>query len=288
MVTDAYFVQYETWLSEQTFTQSTRRNYAAQVRLFLDFVRHMSPDSPGAAVSLNQRDMLVEKYTDFLQNSAGACPSSIYQSRTSIDNFYQFLGLGPSTIERKRYPQKLPRVLTPSEKENFVKALEASGSTKDKAVIALFLFAGIRLNECASLDVDDLSITAHTGKLIVCKRKHGRNRELSLDETTRKAVLAWLIERSETFPDNSDKALFVNSKGQRLSHSAVDLIVRKIGIRAGLVLSAQVLRDTYLADLAQKTQDIFLVAAIGGCKYLDSARRYFEVASASSESNIAT
>jgi integrase/recombinase XerD len=231
-------------------------------------------------VGLNQRDSLVEKYSRHLETSTDACLSSINQARTAIDNFYQFLGFGPSSIERAKNPQKSVRVLSPKEKESLLQALESRASKKERAMVMLFLFTGIRLNECTALNVEDVSVTAHTGKLIVRKGRNGDYRELLLEDLTKKAVLAWLIDRSERFEHTKDEALFLNSHGQRISNSGADLIVRKIGIQARFVLSAQVLRDTFLAELAHKSKDIFLVAAAGGCKRLDSARRYFEVDSA--------
>jgi integrase/recombinase XerC len=277
-----HFRRYEAWLWQQPFSRSTKRNYAAQVRLYLNFVRHFPTES---AIALEQRDFLIEKYRAYLHNSNDARPSSINQSHTAIDNFYQFLGLGPSTIEREKSAQKLPRVLTPGELDGFINALDTRGSTKERAVILLFLSTGIRLNECASLDVQDVSITAHTGKVTVRKRDYVCERELSLDEITRRALLAWLIERVK-FAHERGFALFVNSKGQRLSHSALDQIVRKIGIQARMILSAQVLRDTFLAGLAQRSQDIFLVTAMGGCKSLESAKKYFQLNRVDSASNM--
>jgi len=49
----------------------------------------------------------------------------------------------------------------------------------------------------------------------------------------------------------NEKALFLNPQRRRISQAGVNLVVRKISMEAGLDLSAQQLRDTYLVENAQ-------------------------------------
>jgi site-specific recombinase XerC len=169
--------------------------------------------------------------------------------------------------------------LTPQEKTDLLQVLQTWGSVKDRAVILLFLYTGIRLGECAALNVGDVVVTAHTGKVIVPNKKISGCRNIPLDEPARKAMLAWLVERSRRFATTSNQALIVNPKGQRISTAGLDLIVRKLGIRSHCVLSAQVLRDTFLTELAQKSKDALQVAEVSGHARIDSIRKYFELAS---------
>ena len=66
----------------------------------------------------------------------------------------------------------------------------------------------------------------------------------------------------------------MNPQGNRLSTVGVDLIVRKIGHKAHLNLSAQVLRDTCLSNLVRNGNDLLLVAQIGGHRTIETTRRY--------------
>ncbi len=81
-------------------------------------------------------------------------------------------------------------------------------------------------------------------------------------------------ERRRRFPDAPESALFLSRKGARLSSRAVDLIVRDVGRRAGLELSAHVLRHTCLTNLVRGGNDLVMVAEIAGHRRLETTRRY--------------
>jgi site-specific recombinase XerD len=127
--------------------------------------------------------------------------------------------------------------------------------------------------------MSDASFSSHAGKAILSVDRDGASRKLPLDEATRGALMAWLIERERKGVQPTEQALFVNSSGQRISTQGLDLIVRKIGVKARINLSAQVLRDTFLTELARQSNDAFFVAKIAGHARLDSTRKYFDLAS---------
>jgi site-specific recombinase XerD len=85
----------------------------------------------------------------------------------------------------------------------------------------------------------------------------------------------WYQERASKFTDKkSDEALFLNPQGSRISTSALDLIVRKVGRDCGLELSAHVLRHSCLTNLIRNGNDLVLVSEIGGHQRLETTRRY--------------
>jgi site-specific recombinase XerC len=153
--------------------------------------------------------------------------------------------------------------------------LVSSASGKERAIVAIFLETGIRLSECAALNVCDLAISDSLGKLNIYNKRNSSCREVQLNEAARAPLQAWLKERNDRFALSEKSALFVNYLGERISTAGLDFLIRKIGIRARMNLSAQILRDTCLATLARNSKDPFLVAEIGGFKQLDSSRKYF-------------
>jgi len=50
--------------------------------------------------------------------------------------------------------------------------------------------------------------------------------------------------------------------------------VRKIGIRAGLVVSPIMLRHSYISSLVQKGVDLFTIADLSDQRGLDTLKRY--------------
>jgi site-specific recombinase XerD len=275
--TDSQLYKYETWLRSQDFSNHTKRGYLSQVKQFLAFIGQTAEPSYDFATDPSRRDALVHEYSSYLRDSVKSRLSSINTTLTAIDNYYRFLGIGSSAVKREKPLCKAPKVLTPEEKARLLNILAACTSAKERAVVLLFLSTGVRLGECAALNVTDVALTPEGGRIFVRNEKGKGSRTLPVDETTRKALVEWQIQRTKCSGNLFDQALFINYSGQRISTQGLDLIVRKLGIRAGLVLSAQVLRDTFLTELANSTKDAFVVAKISGHMRLDSTRKYFDV-----------
>jgi site-specific recombinase XerC len=270
-------LNYEEWLRDRNLSKHTKRNYLSQIRQFIAFASQFDMASQQPFHDPDRLDLLVRNYSIYLRDSVNARLSTINKSLAAIDHFYRFLGFGCTSVKRAKLNYRAPRILTTEETDKLLHVLDGQISKKDRAVVLLFLYTGIRLGECVALNVDDVYVAVDSCKILVNSQRSGASREVPLQEPAREALLAWQNLRALAQP--RDRALFFNAQRTRISTAGLDLIVRKIGIRAGLVLSAQVLRDTCLTALAQKSRDTFLVTQISGCKRLDSTRKYFELAS---------
>ena len=62
--------------------------------------------------------------------------------------------------------------------------------------------------------------------------------------------------------------------GRALSSRSIDLAVRRVATRAGLELSAHVLRHTFVTRLVRAGNDLVLIAEIAGRRRLETTRRY--------------
>jgi integrase/recombinase XerC len=93
-----------------------------------------------------------------------------------------------------------------------------------------------------------------------------------LNPTARAALDAWHDARREIAVEG-ERALFVGRAGRRLTARAVDLVVRKVAGRAGLELSAHVLRHTCITKLVRAGNDVVLVAELAGHRRLETTRR---------------
>ncbi len=262
-------IEYEKRLQEKDFSAHTKRAYVSRNKKFLSYLYEQEGIANVEAEPGKAWSEVINNYREFLKNDHQASLNSINNSLTAIEDLFQFMGCEPGKIEREAWPKSTPKCLTQSEQEQFVNAIYRSKSSKDKAIVLLLLFTGIKIGECASLDVDDVYITAHTGRITV---KDGRI--IPLNTVARRALVQWLIDRHKKFGDASDRALFLNPQGKRISTVGIDLIVRKIGHKAHLNLSAQVLRDTCLSNLVKNGNDLLLVAQIGGHRTIETTRRY--------------
>jgi site-specific recombinase XerD len=114
-------------------------------------------------------------------------------------------------------------------------------------------------------------ISARKGLLNTRSEKGDVYREVPLNPSCRQALIDWMSQRAAV---DSEPALFIGPQGRRLSARAVDLVVRSVAARAGLQLSAHVLRHTCVTNLVRSGNDLVLVAELAGHRRLETTRRY--------------
>lgn len=202
----------------------------------------------------------------------GAKASSINASITAVYHYYNFLGYRVPPVLRDWVLKNEPRVLSGEEQDRLILALGTQSSVRDRALVTLLLFTGIRIGECRELKVGDLEISAHTGRISVASRN--RMRSIPLNTITRQSLLTWLIERIKRFDDSDAAPLFPNKSGEFMTRAAIDEIVRKVGRSANLNICAQVLRNTCLTRMLEHGSALELVAELGGQTKLEHVRRF--------------
>jgi site-specific recombinase XerD len=266
---------YEVWLARQPLADNTRRAYLLQVRQYGTFLAtRVSPDGNNPLRDPFARDYAVRDYKTSLKTQGKAKPSSVNLALAAIDHFYLFLGLDRPRVKREDLSEQAPRALKPEEQKAFLRAVERISSVRDQAIAHLLFYTGLRLGECAALNVDDVRVSARKGLVIVRSGKGETYREVPLNADVREVLKVWLKERAKRFPQISEPALFLNLKGRRLSTRAIDLVLRQLGREAKVELSAHVLRHTCLTNLVRRGNDLVLVAEVAGHKRLETTRRY--------------
>jgi site-specific recombinase XerD len=265
---------YEVWLVRQPLADNTRRAYLLQVRQYTAYLAtRVSPDENPLRDPFT-RDYAARDYKTYLKTQGKVKPTSVNLALAAIDHFYLFLGLDQPRVKREELPQQSPRSLKSEEQKAFLRAVERTPSVRDQAIARLLFYTGVRLGECAALNVDDVRVSARKGLVIVRSGKGDTYREVPLNADVRETLRTWLKERARRFPQISEFALFLNLKGRRLSTRAIDLVLRQLGAEAKLELSAHVLRHTCLTNLVRRGNDLVLVAEVAGHKRLETTRRY--------------
>jgi site-specific recombinase XerD len=216
------------------------------------------------------RDYAARDFKRHLKVERGWKPSSVNLALAAVDHFNRFLGLGPTNVKREPLAQAAPRALAIEQQRELLRAAEAS-KTRDRAIVTLLLYTALRLNELVALNVDDLSISARKGLLVIRSGKGDLYREVPLNPSCRQALTDWLGERAAA---DEERALFIGPQGRRLSARAVDLVVRSVAARAELKLSAHTLRHTCVTNLVRSGNDLVLVAELAGHRRLETTRRY--------------
>jgi site-specific recombinase XerD len=265
---------YDVWLDRQPLSAKTRVAYRLQVHQYGTYLAQRPSTADDPLRTPFARDYAIRDYKTYLKTERQAKPTSVNLALAAIDHFHQFIGNDRPHVQRESMPAQAPRALKPEEQKALLRAIERTPSVRDKAIAQLLFYTGLRLGECAALNLDDVRISARKGSVIVRSGKGDTYREVPLNADARETLRAWIKERTKRFSHTPDLAFFLNLKGKRLSPRAIDLIIRQMGTDAHLELSAHVLRHTCLTNLVRGGNDLVLVAEVAGHKRLETTRRY--------------
>lgn len=261
---------YDSWLASELLSDQTRRAYTSRIKRFKLFLANCAqPEQTDKIKALRE---IAQKFHNHLMLESSAKPSSVNASITAVYHYYNFLGYKVPPVLRDWVLKNEPRVLSAEEQDRLILAIAAQNSTRDRALINLILFTGIRIGECKDLKLSDVEISAHSGRVKVSSRN--RSRSIPLNQMARQSLLQWLIERARRFDCEDSHPLFPNKSGEFMTRAAVDEIVRKVARTAQLNICAQVLRNTFLTSLIDRGNALELVAEIAGQAKLEHVRRF--------------
>jgi site-specific recombinase XerD len=264
--------EYGAWLDQQPLSARTREAYLAAATAFAGWLD--GPDGGcGEALSAPRaRDVAARDYKRYLKVDRGLSPATVNQALSAMDSLFRFLGLGAAIVRREELARAAPKALDLEQKRALLRAAEES-TARDRAIVALLLFTGLRLSEVAALRVADVRISARKGIVVVRSGKGDVYREVELNALLRGMLDEWITQRADVAAADEDR-FFVAREGRALSARSIDLAVRRVAGRAGLELSAHVLRHTFVTDLVRAGNDLVLVAELAGHRRLETTRRY--------------
>ncbi|MBQ1902558.1 MAG: tyrosine-type recombinase/integrase [Lachnospiraceae bacterium] len=151
---------------------------------------------------------------------------------------------------------------------------------RDVLILYTFLGTGMRVSEMVGLNVSDVDFKNACFHVI---RKGGNEAKIYFGPDIEKALHDYLhFERDKYLiaaPSDSigTDALFLSLKGMRLTVRAIENLVKKYAVAAGLgtKISPHKLRATFGTLLYEETSDIYLVADALGHKSVDTTRAHY-------------
>ena len=185
--------------------------------------------------------------------------------------------MGRPDVAREQLPQVAPRALGESEQRTLLRAVERLLSVRDRAIVTIMLYTGLRLSELTVLTVTDVAVSARKGTVTVRSGKGDRYRTVPLNSPCRTVLSEWLVHRAglRTTKETTTAALWHSRLGTHMSPRAVGHVIERAAAAADLVgVSAHVLRHTFVTNLIRSGADVVLVAELAGHRRLDTTRVY--------------
>jgi integrase/recombinase XerD len=146
---------------------------------------------------------------------------------------------------------------------------------RDKLILALFAYAGLRHSELLGLDWEDVDLGRRL--LRVRKAKGGRQRNVPIHP----ALVPLFIDYVAIRAGDTEPALFVGVQGRRLNSTQLKQVfgryVEASGVNARKRVTPHTLRHVFASELLDAGANLRQIQELLGHKHLDSTQRYVHV-----------
>jgi len=231
---------------------------------------------PGLITSLDIKD-----YISWLATSQKQAPRTINKKLGGLKNYFGYLveeeiiTVNPTTkVKAKKISplQKSPKWLARHEQARLLHCIEKNKNpekrARDYAIAQTMLQAGLRVFEVATLDLDDIDLRRNT--LIIREGKGKKMAILPINKDLQKALAAYLMIR-----ESDESALFISSKGNRLTERGIQHQFRKYFDQINLPdFTVHSLRHSFCKNLLDQGVDLTVVAQLARHESLDTTRGY--------------
>jgi integrase/recombinase XerD len=179
------------------------------------------------------------------------------------------------SVRPPKPPRRLPKALSLEQVQAIlaVPATDSEVGLRDAALLELLYGTGIRISEAVTLDVDEVDRLARTpadepapGLRVL--GKGDKERIVPVGSYARKALDAYLVRGRPMLvaAGRGTPALFVNTRGDRLSRQSAWAVLRSVAEKAGITaeVSPHTLRHSYATHLLDGGADIRVVQELLG------------------------
>lgn len=144
-------------------------------------------------------------------------------------------------------------------------------SLRDTAMMELMYACGLRLSELSGLDLSDVDWTQQT---VTVTGKGSRQRRIPFGSRARQALSAWLAVRNVRADEQP--ALFISSRGKRLSNSSIQKRLKKLALEKGLNTNIypHMLRHSFASHILESSRDLRAVQELLGHANLSTTQIY--------------
>ncbi len=269
---------------------ATVRSYLRDTRAFLDYLDRcgMSLDQsltrPRAGLYIMQRTEPRRRKPDEAGQLASRSAARALSALTALAQYLVFIGeLDANPLAGMRppkYSRKLPPYLSVDELKLLLAAYAGQPGPlplRNTALLVLLYATGLRVSECAGLDLGSLQLEQRMLRVV---GKGNKAREVPFGAVALDALKRYLAQaRPALVAEDSGDAVWLNARGGRLSARAMWNVLQQAVLRAGLVkqLSPHKLRHACATHMLEGGADVRLLQEFLGHESLNTTQIYTQV-----------
>lgn len=263
---------------ERGLSPHTLSAYRRDLLRYLDHLAARGRERPQDVTEADVEDFVTAVRT----GSDGRNPlsaSSTARSVVAVRGLHRFWALegltgndAASAVRPPAQPKRLPKAISTADVERLLEAASAGEGAiplRDRALLELVYSTGARISEAVGLAVDDLDLTPGRGAVRLLG-KGDKERIVPVGSYAIEAVEAYLVRSRPALAAGGRgvSALFLNTRGARLSRQSAWAVLRSAAERAGLPAAAQIsphtLRHSFATHLLAGGADVRVVQELLG------------------------
>lgn len=264
---------------ERGLSPNTVRAYRADLERYLEWAERSGVDP----ITLDHRAL--RRYLSELDRARYA-RTTVKRRLSAVRSFFAFaseydaVGSDPSAVlSSPKSPARLPRVVPSDVLAALLDAPdpETPAGVRDRALLELLYATGARVSEISSLDMSGLDLAQ--GQITVMG-KGSRERIVPLHPLAMERLRAYLISARPGFVrPNSPDAVFLSTRGNRLSSDAIRRLFRRYVQSTGATgqHSPHAMRHTFATHLLDSGADLRTVQELLGHIALSTTQTYTHV-----------
>ncbi|WP_297082018.1 site-specific tyrosine recombinase XerD [uncultured Demequina sp.] len=184
-------------------------------------------------------------------------------------------------VKPRAIPQRLPKAISTDDVARILEQVGDDGPAplRDRALLELVYASGARISEAIGLDVDDVSL-APDGASVLLRGKGRKERVVPVGGYAVEAIEAYLVRARGPLAHagRGTPALFLNTRGGRLSRQSAWAILRAAADRAGVPeVSPHTLRHSFATHLLAGGADVRVVQELLGHASVTTTQIYTAV-----------
>ncbi|MBL4953275.1 tyrosine-type recombinase/integrase [Neobacillus sp. YIM B02564] len=274
-----YIEEFSNWLFEEGKADKTIESYVNDVKGFQSYLEEKHKDIPvlsrfsfvrykehlikeGYAVStINKKVNSLKVYNDFLKTKGIVSESFIQLKRDRIK-----IAAGSEDVVDILSEEQVEKLLFYVEDRRKV-------SIRNKLIVYLLLYTGVRVSELVGIRIVDIDFL--TSQLIVANGKGGKRREIGLRQDVLHLIREYMKdERSESVFHHSDY-LLVSQRSEKMHRDAVRDWLAKVSEEVGFKLHPHKFRRSFASRLLKRGVDLTTVSKICGHSSVQVTARYY-------------
>jgi integrase/recombinase XerC len=278
-----HVLKYIEELKRENASPHTIRNYESDLVQFADYFTPPGADPPALAEIgiFELREWLGALYRQ------GVATSTTRRKLAAVRSWFHFLqreGVVPANtaklVRTAKLPRTLPSVMTPEQVNGLLNDVaagkhEGPHPVRDLAILELLYGCGLRVSELCGLNLDDIDFSE---QWMLIRGKGRKERQVPFGGKSAAALERWLPVRSPK--DASERALFLNREGKRLSDRWVRKLVKLYAtlLAGDSSVHPHSFRHAYATHLLADGADLRSIQELLGHARLSTTQRYTQVA----------